>query len=80
MSTEDHLDGVLSKYPDTLTPDEVAEVMRVSQQTVRAQLVAGELPGIKLSRTWVVLKSELRDFLAPRHNIAIPKEGKPDER
>jgi hypothetical protein len=31
---------------------------------------SGELPGIKLGKTWIILRDEIKDYLTSKHNQA----------
>ena len=52
-----------------LTCDEVAQVLRISSETVRQLAAAGELPGRKIGRAWrfpqVAIESFVFDTPAP---------------
>ncbi|NAZ84564.1 helix-turn-helix domain-containing protein [Kineococcus indalonis] len=58
------LDEVLAGLPERPSPEELAEVLGVQQQTVWRWLRRGVIPGRKLSGTWVVFRDEVRDSLA----------------
>lgn len=50
-----------------LTPEEVAEKLRVHEQTVRKLLRDGELEGVRVNpRTWRIRESALERFLMKR--------------
>lgn len=68
MSTDEHLDALLARYPDAMTPSEVAEVLRLKEPAVRKMLATGRLPGFRMDRHWITAKSELRAYLQQRHN------------
>lgn len=68
MSTDEHLDALLAPYPESMTPAEMAAVLRLTEETVRRQLGEGKLPGYRMNRHWVTGKSELRAYLQSRHN------------
>lgn len=75
MSTDDHLDALLARYPDSMTVSEVSEVLRMNEETTRRLLASGKLPGYRVSRHWLTTKSELRDYLQARHNSqSAPQE------
>lgn len=44
---------------DILDLDGAAELLHVSAQTIRKQAAAGKLPGAKVGRTWVFVRSDL---------------------
>ncbi len=41
------------------TPEEVAAMLRVSRQSVKALLESGQAPGIKIGRNWRILGRDL---------------------
>ncbi len=50
------------KYSDVMTPEEVAEFLRCSQNKVYKMLEDGEIPGVKIAGGWRILKSNLLDM------------------
>ena len=48
---------------EVLTPDEAAELLKVSKKTVLRQARLGELPATKVGRAWRFRRSELLAFL-----------------
>jgi excisionase family DNA binding protein len=54
-----------------LTPEEVAERIKVTEQTVRRWLRSGELTGTLLGRVWRVSLADLKVFMDERK----PKPG-----
>lgn len=46
-----------------LSPEQIAERLNVSSQSVRAWLRKGKLKGVRAGRLWRVLESELEIFL-----------------
>lgn len=49
--------------PDVLTLDEVANYLRISQETVERQALRGLIPGRKIEDTWRFLKTAIDDWL-----------------
>jgi len=45
------------------TPEEVAELLRVSPRTVQRWLAQGKLQGVKVGRLWRIPKASLDRFL-----------------
>lgn len=81
MSTDNHLDALLAAYPESMTPAEVAGVLRLTEETVRRQLGEGLLPGYRMNRHWVTAKSELKAYLQARHNskdVEVDQENSND--
>ena len=57
-------DSQLSEEGDeVMTPDEVAQFLKVSKKTVLRHARLGELPAGKVGRAWRFRRSELLDFL-----------------
>ena len=46
-----------------LSPEQVAEILGVSQKMVRDWLRAGRIKGVKLGRIWRVRESDLEAFI-----------------
>ena len=47
-----------------LTPDEVAEIIRVSGKTVREWLRKGTLKGVKIGKIWRIREDDLKALLS----------------
>ena len=56
----------LSQYRDALSAADVSEITGISEQTIRAELEAGRLPGCKIGRQWVIPKPGLIAYLYGR--------------
>lgn len=52
----------VEKYSDIMTPEEVSEFLRCSQNKVYKMLEDGEIPGVKIAGGWRILKSNLLDM------------------
>ena len=52
--------------PQFLTPEEVADLLRVSRRTVYNWLRAGQLPAIRIGKVWRIR----REDLDPQHSRA----------
>lgn len=48
------------------TPEEVAELLKVSRETVYNWLRSGKLQGIKIGHFWRISESELERLLSPQ--------------
>lgn len=46
-----------------LTPDQVAERLQVSVQTIYTWMRSGYLPSVKMGRLWRVRPNDLEDFI-----------------
>ena len=56
-------DGSKREYPQALTVAEVATVMRVSKMTVYRLVHGGELPAIRVGRSFRVPEQAVHDYL-----------------
>jgi len=50
---------ILDDLPDILTPRELAEFLKVSDQTIKRALKSGELEAFKVSRDWRIEKKSV---------------------
>lgn len=57
-----------------LTVEEVAELMRVSKMTVYRLLHSGELPGIRVGRSFRVPREALDTFLRSSATVPQPED------
>ncbi|WP_367645929.1 helix-turn-helix domain-containing protein [Paenarthrobacter ureafaciens] len=57
------LDALFADRPETLTVDEVAEVLNISRQNAYAWLRDGVIPGYKIGTTWRVIRDELKETM-----------------
>lgn len=61
------LDNINARY---MTVGEVAAVLRVSTMTVYRLINAGQLPAVRIGRSFRVREEELDHYLAERHTKA----------
>lgn len=54
-----------------LTVNECAEFLRLSPKTIRRRIEDGELPAIKLERSWRIARSDLKTYLQERGDSAL---------
>ena len=64
--------------PRYLTVEEVAGVMRVSKMTVYRLLHSGDLPGVRVGRSFRVPQDALESYLRSSATVPMPQIG--DER
>ena len=57
-----------------LTVEEVAAVMRVSKMTVYRLLHAGELPGVRVGRSFRVPQDALDAYLRSSSTVPLPED------
>ena len=53
----------MNSKDEVLTPDEAAQLLKVSKKTLLRHARAGQIPGVKLGRVWRFRRSELLDLL-----------------
>lgn len=53
-----------TKLPDVLTPKQVADYLQLGRDKTYQMLASGELPSVKLGRTYRIRKCALDDWLA----------------
>jgi len=58
-----------------LTPDEVAERLKLSSFTVANMLRAGTLPGMKVGTLWRIRAADLDAFIVTRSEAAAAKRA-----
>jgi excisionase family DNA binding protein len=58
-----------------MTPEEVADYLRLNRETVYRNLRRGQLPGIKVGSQWRVSRSSLNKALEP---FGLHKESPPE--
>jgi excisionase family DNA binding protein len=66
------IEKLFEGYADPLEPDEVAAILRLSPQTVRRELRAGQLPGFRTGNSkkspWRIPQADLIDHLKAQSN------------
>ena len=50
-------------YPDDLSVGEIASILQVKKQTVRAYLRAQKIGSIRIGRCYIIPKTELRKYI-----------------
>ena len=51
---------------EVFTVNEVAKMLKISEQTVRTLIQQGELPAKKVGRSWRILEEDLHAFMKDR--------------
>jgi excisionase family DNA binding protein len=51
------------------TPDEIAVILRVTEDTVTRLLRRNKMPGYKFEGSWRVSKSEFWEYVAKQRNV-----------
>ena len=52
--------------PEIYTPDEIAEKLKVSEQTIRRYLREKKLEGFKIGNNWRIKEKSFLDFIEER--------------
>ena len=63
------LDALFADRPETLSVEEVAEVLNISRQNAYAWLRDGVIPGYKIGSTWRVIRDELKETMRQGANV-----------
>ncbi|WP_299039846.1 helix-turn-helix domain-containing protein [uncultured Pseudokineococcus sp.] len=71
------LDEAFADLPDRLSVEQLAKVLGIDVQTAYGWLQKGRVPGYKIGRSWVILRDEIRDFLAANSNQRQPETDGP---
>lgn len=53
---------------ETFTVKEIAEILKIQEQTVRVWLRSGDLKGFTLNKSWRVTREDLDAFIEKRSN------------
>ena len=61
--------------PEVFNLEEVANILRVTNQTVYNMIKSGRLPAKKLGKRWLFLKSEIEQLVKPNYEISIAARG-----
>lgn len=56
--------------PIRIGTPEIAELLGVTDQTVRNEIQRGNLPAIRVGRTYRVLRSDLDEYITAAANVA----------
>ena len=71
------LDELFAPYGETLTVEEVADLLKVKKQTVWTLLkeqdkdgnrVPNRMPAYKIGKNWMIVRDELKEWLLRRRN------------
>ena len=64
-----HLDGLFEGYPKRMSPQDVADVLGLTNQGVYKLIRSKAIPAYKLGGSWMILRDELRDAIAAGSNL-----------
>lgn len=57
------LDALFADRPETLSVEEVAQLLNISPQNTYSWLRNGVIPGYKIGNTWRVIRDELKETM-----------------
>lgn len=60
----DHLDQLFAPFSTHLSVSNLATVLGVSQKTAYDYLQTGEIPAYRIGTKWIILRDEVKDFVA----------------
>lgn len=64
MNTQDPVSAsALRSFPEFLTTEEVAEILKVTPQTIGNYIRSGDLPAYRIGRSHRIARKELQSFL-----------------
>lgn len=66
--TDDGLDRLFAELPTILTPEEVADLLRMTKAAIYRWLNDGYLPGHKLGQGWRIIRDDLREWMRQNSN------------
>ena len=61
------------KFPEIMTPEELAEYLRVSRQTIYNLLWRGEIPGMKVGTHWRLKKTDVEEWISQKGQERIKR-------
>jgi excisionase family DNA binding protein len=68
-----HLEELFAAYPVHLSVANLASVLGVTQKTAYDYLQAGDLPAYRIGTRWLILRDEVKDFLAMSSKYTAPE-------
>lgn len=66
----------ISNLPQILTPDELAEYLKVSVASIVKELEEGHIRGFKIGPDWRITDVSLLEYLGNHHNVSIVGQSK----
>lgn len=72
------LDRLFRDVPEKLGVEEAAEILGINPRTISNWLRDGQIPGYKLPGKWLILREELREYMATIWT-GFPAASKKDE-
>ena len=66
----DALDRLFEGLPERLTVDQLAQVLGLGDRTITYRwLRDGIVPAIKLGKTWLILRDDIKEHLRSQYNV-----------
>ena len=66
----DALDKLFEGLPERLTVDQLAQVLGLGDRTITYRwLRDGIVPAIKLGKTWLILRDDVKEHLRSQYNV-----------
>lgn len=69
MTQSRRLDELFDRYDEHLTVPQLADVLGIRRTTAYRWLQEGIVPAYKRGGAWVILRDEVRDWLAEGRNV-----------
>jgi excisionase family DNA binding protein len=70
FSEMSHLDDLFAGYPANMTVAQLSEVLGIGRATTYKWLNEGTIPAYRVGGSWVILRDEVKDFIAAGRNLA----------
>jgi excisionase family DNA binding protein len=71
------LDQVFGAYPQTLTVDQLAELLGIGREMAYRYLQRGAVPGYKIAGSWVIYRDEVKEHLRTERADRIARHRTP---
>ena len=72
----DALDRLFEGLPERLSVDDLTKVLGLADRTVTYRwLRDGIVPAIKLGKSWLILRDDIKEHLRAHYNIPHPTDG-----
>ncbi|MFO2970995.1 helix-turn-helix domain-containing protein [Legionella pneumophila serogroup 10] len=59
----------------TLTIEQAAQCLRVHKETIRRMAFNGEVPAVKIGRSWVFIEEDLAAFIRSKYACVVTSQG-----
>lgn len=73
------LDKLFEGLPERLSVEQLTQVLGLSSPQVTYRLLrSGDVPAIRLSKHWLILRDDVKEHMRAQYNTAEPPESAPD--